>query len=195
VAADYRINAYFRGPNTVYVNLYVPSTLRWTEGGSALSLTQEGEYPYEDHVAFNMSATQPAEFALNLRVPEWAQGAQIFVNGTRQKDAPEPGKFASIRREWKSGDRVELELPLKARLESIDPQHSDTVALLRGPLVLMAVKPEQTGSLPKVTRAQLLAVNRVSEREWQVRSGDGAITMRPFTWLGSRPYTTYVKVS
>jgi len=195
VAADYRINTYFRGPGAVYVNLYIQSTLRWNENGAAMSLTQEGDYPYEDHVTFTVATTRAGEFALNLRIPEWAEGAQIFVNGMRRKETPVAGQFASIRREWRSGDRVELELPLKTRLEAIDAQHSDTVALLRGPLVLMAVKPEQTNALPKVTRAELLAAHRVSEREWQVRSAGGPITMLPFTWLGSRPYTTYVKVS
>jgi DUF1680 family protein len=53
VAADYRINTYLRGPQAVYVNLYVPSTLRWNENGAALSLTQQGEYPYEDRVTFH----------------------------------------------------------------------------------------------------------------------------------------------
>ena len=57
VAADYRINMYFRAPQAVYVNLYVPSTLRWTENGAALSLTQEGEYPYEDHVTFTVTTS------------------------------------------------------------------------------------------------------------------------------------------
>lgn len=195
VAADYRINAYFRGPQAVYVNLYVPSTLRWIEDGAALSLTQEGEYPYEDHLAFTLAASKPADLTLHFRIPSWAHGAQVFVNGTRQKETIEPGKFASIRRQWKSGDRIELELPLAMRLETIDAQHTDTVALLRGPLVLMAIKPEQTSALPKMTREQLLAAKRVSEREWQVAAANGPITMLPFTWLGSRPYTTYVKVS
>jgi len=94
-----------------------------------------------------------------------------------------------------TGDRVELELPLKMRLEPIDAQHADTVALLRGPLVLMAVKQEQASPLPKVTRDQLLAARRVSEREWQAASASGPVIMLPFTWLGSRPYTTYLKVS
>jgi hypothetical protein len=195
VAADYRINSYFRGHQAVYVNLYVPSTLRWTEGSAALSLTQEGEYPYEDHVTFSIATTQPTELTLHFRIPAWAQGAQIFVNGTRRKEAAEPGQFVSVRREWKTGDRVELELPLKMRVETIDAQHSDTVALLRGPMVLMAVKPDQASPLPKVTREQLLAAKRVSEREWQVASTNGSLTMLPFTWLGSRPYTTYMKLS
>jgi DUF1680 family protein len=195
VAADYRINMYFREPQAVYVNLYVPSTLRWNENGTALSLTQEGEYPYEDHVTISVTASQPAELTLHFRIPAWAQGSQIFVNGARQAGLATPGKFAAIRREWKTGDRVELELPLKMRLQSIDTQHADTVALLRGPLVLMAVKEELSAPLPKMTREQLLAAKRVSERGWQVTSANGPVTMLPFTWLGSRPYTTYVKVS
>jgi hypothetical protein len=179
----------------VYVVLYVPSTLRWNENGAALSLTQQGEYPYEDHVSFTVNASQPTELTLHFRIPAWAEGAQIFVNGARQKELAVPGQFAAIRREWKTGDRVELELPLRMRLEPIDAQHADTVALMRGPLVLMAVKETQSAPLPKITREQLLAARRVSERQWQVTTATGPVAMLPFTWLGSRPYTTYVKVS
>ena len=195
VAADYRINIYLREPRAVYVNLYVPSTLRWNENGAALSLTQEGEYPYENRVAFAVASSQPTDLTLHFRIPAWAQDAEIFLNGTRQPGLATPGQFAAIHREWKSGDRVELELPLKMRLETIDAQHTDTVALLRGPLVLMAVKEAQAAPLPKITREQLLAAKRVSERGWQVTSATGPVTMLPFTWLGSRPYSTYVKVS
>jgi DUF1680 family protein len=195
VATDYRINTYFRGPQAVYVNLYVPSTLRWNEKGAALSLTQEGDYPYEDQIRFTVTSSQPTELTMHFRIPAWAQGAELFVNGTRQKGLVEPGQFAAIKREWKAGDRVEVGLPLRMRLETIDAKHADTVALLRGPLVLMAVKPEPTSSLPKVAREQLLAARRVNEREWQVNSADGSVTMLPFTWLGSRPYSTYLKLS
>lgn len=195
VATDYRINAYLRGPRAVYVNLYVPSTLRWNENGVALSLMQEGDYPYEEHVRFVLTSSRPTELTLHFRVPGWAGGASINVNGTRQKELAAPGKFAAIRREWKTGDRVDLELPLKMRLESIDARHTDTVALLRGPLVLMAVKKEQDGSMAKFTREQLLAAKRVSERQWQVISSNGLVTMLPFTSLGGRPYTTYVKLA
>lgn len=193
VAADYRINAYFRGPQAVYVNIYVPSTLRWNENGVSFSLTQEGQYPYEDYVTFTVTNSKPTDLTLHFRIPAWAEGAAISVNGTRRKVVV-PGQFAAIRREWATGDRVDLELPLRMRLERIDAQHTDTVALLRGPLVLMAVKQEQDGPLPKVTREQLLAAMRVSERQWQVSSANGPVTMLPFTSLGERPYTTYLKV-
>ena len=194
VAADYRINVYLRGPQAVYVNLYVPSTLRWNEGGAALSLTQEGEYPYDERVRFAVTSSEPKELTLHFRIPGWADGADISVNGARQAGLAVPGQFAAVRRTWKTGDRVELELPLKMRLESIDAHHADTVALVRGPMVLMAVKENETAPLAKVTRAQLLAARRVSERQWQADSASGPVTLLPFTWLGSRPYTTYVQV-
>jgi hypothetical protein len=159
------------------------------------SLTQEGEYPYEDRVTFTVNTSQAANRTLYFRIPKWAEGAQAFVNGARQKDGVEPGKFAAVRREWKTGDRVELELPLKMRLEAIDARHADTVALVRGPLVLMTVKERQDGALPGMTRNQLLAARRVSERAWVAESASGPVNLLPFTGLGSRPYSMYVKVS
>jgi hypothetical protein len=194
VATDYRINTYLRGPQAVYVILYVPSTVRWTENGAALSLTQEGQYPYEDHVTFTVTSSKPTELTLHFRIPAWAEGAAVSVNGTRQIGAAKLGEFAAIRREWKTGDRVELELPLKMRLETIDARHTDTVALLRGPLVLMAVKPQQDAAVPQMTREGLLAAKRTGRDQWQVGSSKGSVTMLPFTSLGELPYTTYVKV-
>jgi len=194
MAADYRINTYLRAPQAVYVILYIPSTVRWMENGAALSLTQEGQYPYEDRVTFTVTASRPTEMALHFRIPAWAEGASLFVNGTLQKGSAKPGGFAAIRREWKTGDRVELELPLKMRLETIDARHTDTAALLRGPLVLMAVKPEQQAPVPHLTREQLLAAKRISRSEWQAGSSTGVVKMLPFTSLGELPYTTYVKV-
>jgi uncharacterized protein len=193
VATDYRINTYFRGPRAVYANLYVPSTLRCMENGSALSLTQGGDYPYEDQVTFTVTCSAPVELTLHFRIPAWAEGASVYVNGTPQKGLAVPGQFAGIRREWKTGDRVELELPLRIRLEAVDSRHRDTVALLRGPLVLMAVKKEQESPVPKVLREQLLAPQRVSERQWQVSSAEGPVKMLPFTSVGDLPYTTYLK--
>ena len=195
VAADYRINAYFRAPQAVYANLYIPSTLRWTENGAALSLTQRSDYPFEGQVTFTVTSSQPTELELHFRIPVWAEGASIFANGVLQKGLAVAGQFAALRREWKTGDRIELELPLKMRLEAIDARHTETVALLRGPLVLLAVKQQQSDPLPQVSREQLLAARRVSDRAWEVNAADRTVTMLPFTSLGERPYTTYVKVS
>ena len=71
VAADYRINLYLRGPQSIYVNLYVASTLRWEEDGAQLSLTQSGNYPYDGKVAFSLEVSKPVDMTLHLRIPAW----------------------------------------------------------------------------------------------------------------------------
>src|SRR5581483_8283095 len=135
----WRITAYFHGPQGVFVNLYVPSTLRWQENGGSYSLEQATEYPYSGQIRINVTASRPRDFAVFLRIPEWAKGARVSVNGMRGNWKAAPGSFAEIRRSWKTGDRIELELPLPVRLEAVDAQHPNQVALVRGPLVLMAL--------------------------------------------------------
>ena len=195
VAADYRINLYLRGPQSVYVNLYVPSTLRWEEDdGAQLSLTQTGDYPYDGKVVFSLAASKPADVTLQFRIPAWAPGAQIAVNGQAQP-MPVAGRFAAVRRLWRSGDVVELFLPLSMRLEPIDPRHPDTVALVRGPLALMAVKPAIDAPVPALSRSALLNAARSGQTEWRADAAAGPIILTPFTALGARPYTPYVEVA
>jgi DUF1680 family protein len=190
VAADYRINTYFRDAQGVYVNLYIPSTLRWTQGGAKIELTQKGAYPCEGVVQFEVKMSKSSEFAVNLRIPAWAEKASIAVNGRRVL-SPESGSFARLSREWKTGDRIELELPLTARLEAIDAQHPDTVALVVGPLVLFAIGESQS----KVTRAQLLAVKKMTPEVWHVDIASGVMKLMPFTAIEDQPYTTYLTVT
>ena len=191
IAADYRISAYFCEPNGVYVNLYVASTLRWTEGSNKISLTQTGTYPDSPEVRMDLVLGRPAEFTLNLRIPEWASGTTVSVNGKRVTTPVTPGRFASIRREWRSGDRVELELPLATRLEPLDTKHPNTVALLSGPLVLFAVG-ENT---PEMTRRQLLGTSKIGEGRWQAESSAGPVLFLPFTAIDTERYSTYLKLA
>jgi uncharacterized protein len=189
VAADYRINTYFRDARGVYVNLYIPSTVCWTHDGAQIALTQKSEYPFDSHVQFEVKTSKPAEFAVNLRIPGWAEKASIAVNDKRE--ATQAGTFAHLQRQWKNGDRIDVELPLTMRLEAIDAQHAETVALMAGPLVLFAM----TDAELKVTRAQLLAAKKSATQSWQVETASGQVKMLPFTAMGDEPYTTYVRVT
>lgn len=191
IAADYRISAYFRDAQGVYVNLYLPSTLRFTHGSAAASLTQTTTYPFNPLVQLDLKLSQPAEFAVNLRIPAWAEGATIVVNGKHLSSPATPGSFATIHREWKTGDRIELNLPLAMRLEPINSRHPDVVALLAGPLVLFAINDSPSA----VTRAQLLAAKKVATSRWQAETSAAPLTLLPFTSIDSERYSTYLKVS
>ena len=191
VAADYGINIYLHDARRIFVNLYVPSTVRWTQDGARVSLTQRSEYPLESHVRMEMAASRPADFEVQLRIPSFAVGAAVAVNGKRVMAAVEPGTFVVLRREWKTGDHIDLDLPLTKRLEAIDPRHANTVALLSGPLVLFAIGE----TMPAVTREQLLAAAKSGKENWEVKTAAGRMKMLPFTAIGDEPYSTYLNVS
>jgi len=190
VAADYRINTYLGSADGVYVNLYIPSTLRWTQGGTQVSLTQASAYPFDGAVKFDVNVLRTTKFAVHLRIPAWAEGASILVNGKAVAASAAPGKFVTIRRAWKNGDRIEMDLPMRLRLEPIDAQHSATVALLCGPLVLFAI----ADTPPAVSARQLLAAQKNGKQSWKVETASGAVTLLPFTAIEDQQYSTYLTI-
>lgn len=194
VAADYHLLGYFHSDHDLFVNLYIPSTLRWQRPAGAVSLTQTSDWPYDSQIAFTFQAAKPTQMTIHFRIPAWTRGAILSINGTRWQAPLEPGTFAPVQRTWKSGDRVELEIPLTARLEAIDPRHPKTVAVMLGPLVLFALKPAQESPMPTFRPADLTAMQRISEREWRASSGGTTHRFVPFTEVGSEPYSTYVNL-
>ena len=191
VAADYRLNTYFCDAGGLWVNLYIPSSVEWQNPNVRGTLTQTSMYPFADVVRFDLLVDHPHELSLHLRVPSWTDRASVAVNGKRQTTELIPGAFATLRRQWKSGDRVDLELPMMTRLEAIDGQHPETVALMYGPLVLFAI----TNDAPAVTRKQLLAAKRIKTSRWQVETTVGPMIMAPFTEIGDESYSTYLRVT
>jgi uncharacterized protein len=191
VAADYRILCYFHGSGGLWVNLYLPSTVRWiAEDGAQITLSQTGDYPLEGRVQMELRTSRPSNFVVRLRIPEWSSQTTVKVNGKRMH-APVQAGFATLRRRWQDGDRIELTMALPMRLEAIDKQHPDTVALLRGPLVLFAI-----GNPTPVSRDRLLAASRSSHpAEWRVETNSGPLLLRPFSTIEDEPYTTYLSLS
>ncbi|HXM59350.1 MAG TPA: hypothetical protein VN950_00745, partial [Terriglobales bacterium] len=115
----------------------------------------------------------------------------LSVNGNRVSDSVQPGNFAAIKRTWKDGDRVELELPMPLRLEQVDANHPNLVALVQGPLVLFAMADSQ----PSFDGNALLQAKPANNAtgDWLAMSTDGSrVTMRPFMNIEKENYSTYV---
>jgi DUF1680 family protein len=193
VAADYRILAYFHGAGGVFVNLYLPSTVRWTSAeGAQLVLTQTGDYPVEGKITMHLRASRPSNFALRVRIPAWSSQVEpvIRING-ESAPAPIQTGVATLQRRWKDGDYIELELALSVHVETIDPNHPDTVALVREPLVLFAI----VDNPPAVTRQQLLsAVQLPQQTTWRANTASGPLLFRPFCAINNEHYSTYLNV-
>jgi uncharacterized protein len=190
VVADYWINGYFHEPGAVWVNLYLASVLRWNEGETKVEMELEGTYPETPEVRLRMKTSHPVTFALKLRIPAWAEGASVEVNGKPVKLAVVSG-FATVRRKWRTGDTVELQLPMKPRFEALDETHPETVGVLFGPRVLFALASEQVVA----SKAHVLEIQQGGSGEWTLQSANGPVKMVPFTSVGDRPYLTYIRLA
>lgn len=133
---DYHNLIYFRDPQSLYVNLFIPSEVVWQRQGTSVKITQKTEYPETDVTTLTVSAPHPISFDLKLRVPEWAKSASVKLNGKRLSVATSPQTWATIHREWADGDVVEFQLPMQPRTIPIDVQHPNRVAIAYGPVIL-----------------------------------------------------------
>jgi DUF1680 family protein len=193
LTADYGISSYYKSQDGIYVNLFLPSRVSWSQNNTACTLTQNTKYPSENTTQLDFSLARPEAFTVYVRIPEWAGGkSSLSLNGNRTSNELIPGKFLALQRTWKDGDRVELELEMPLRLDAVDKENPNRVALMHGPIALFAV-----GDIPsQITRAQLLAATPApqSKEDWLVRTDGGTLTMRPFASIMSEGYRLYQTV-
>jgi uncharacterized protein len=135
--ADFPNLIYFHDPSGLYVNLYIPSEVTWERPEGEVLLTQETMYPQRDTSTMTLDMRRSAAFALKLRIPGWARQASVTVNGVAAEVECAPGSWATIARTWNTGDRVEIRIAQRLRMEPVDRQHPDRVLVVRGPVVLV----------------------------------------------------------
>jgi DUF1680 family protein len=119
---------------TLFVNLFIPSTATWAAQGMRVAL--ETEYPFEERVTLRIEQAPRRALALALRLPGWCDAPALRVNGEPAAVTPEAG-YARLTRRWRAGDVVELDLPMRVRVEPT-PDDPRVVAYLNGPVVLAA---------------------------------------------------------
>jgi uncharacterized protein len=124
---------YFRRGSTLWVNLFMPSTLAWSDLG--LVVRQSTAFPAGNSTRLQLTAARPVVATIRLRQPEWCVAMTVAVNGRRWKGRAEDDGYVAITREWRNGDRVEVELPMQLRIETL-PGTRDVIAFLYGPIVL-----------------------------------------------------------
>ncbi len=111
--------------------VYAPCEVSTMIRGTQVHLTETTDYPFREKVRLVLNPAAPLHFPLQLRIPAWAAGTTITVNG-RTAPAAAPGSFARIERVWKSGDQVEIVFPMKPR---VSRWFHNSIAVERGPLV------------------------------------------------------------
>jgi uncharacterized protein len=131
--------AYSTSNKSVWVHLFGSNELE-TElsDGTVVKLMQTTDYPWDGRVKIALELAEQAEFALRLRIPGWATGATVKINGSPAAVDIEAGTYASLNRTWKTGDTVELTMPMGVRLVQANPMIEELRAqgaVMRGPLL------------------------------------------------------------
>jgi len=194
--ADFHNLIYYRDDASLYVNLYVPSEVTWKRGDGVVKLEQDTRYPELETSTLTLQMNRSMKFPLRMRIPEWAQGASVKVNGMPYQTACQPGNWATVDRSWNSGDKVEITIPLRMRWQAVDAQHPHRAAVVRGPVVLVQDGmihepifrlPENNDDLNKY----LVADNEEGPGVFRFAPPDGANVMakfRPFYSVGGDYY-------
>jgi uncharacterized protein len=197
--------------DTVYVNLYAEGTASIDAGGGKVQITQKTEFPWDGAVRLSFESQSRQPVAVKLRIPGWARNEavpsdlyrfaqhldaapQVRVNGAVVRPQLDRG-YVTLNRVWRTGDVVELSLPMPARQVAAHPMvhaNAGRLAVQRGPIVYCAEWPDNDGqvrnvvlphgaSLAPVRRNDLLGgvtVVRASAQALSYRD-DGSIERTP----------------
>ena len=139
---------YFKSKDneSLFVNLYIPSTLDWTERN--VKVEQTTNFPKEDHTRLTIKGS--GKFAINVRIPSWAtKGFLVTINGKDQRVEATPGSYLKLSRKWKDGDQIELKMPFQFHLDPVMDQQN-VASLFYGPILLAAQEPEARKEWRKV---------------------------------------------
>ena len=140
---------YFKSKDNkaLYVNLFVPSTLKWTE--KKIVVTQKTAFPKADNTQLTIKGN--GKFDLNIRVPQWTtKGFFVRVNDKVEKVKAVPGTYLTLSRKWKDGDVIDLEMPFQFHLDPVMDQQN-IASLFYGPVLLVAQEQEARNEWRKVT--------------------------------------------
>lgn len=149
---------YSTSADGIYVHLYEDSELNWhLENGVGLKIAQKTKYPWEGEVEITVTPAEPTDFTFYVRIPGWADRAQVAVNGKAVSGAA-PGAYLPVRRRWSAGDVVQLKLDVVPQVIEANPRVADDtgrVAVQRGPLIYCLEEIDQ----PSGTALSDVAIN------------------------------------
>jgi DUF1680 family protein len=135
--AKYGELIYAHNDDNLFVNLFIPSQLSWRQKG--LVLAQQTAFPESEKTSFIVNAVKNGAFTINIRYPSWVKpGAiKVTVNGIAFKTDAQPSTYVRIKRNWRKGDKITVQLPMQTTTELL-PDGSNYEAVLHGPIVLAA---------------------------------------------------------
>lgn len=120
--------------NGLCASLYAASEVRAHVGdGTVVTISEQTDYPFDEVIRFKVAVPKTVSFPLYLRVPRWCETASVQINGRNVQVKPRPLAFVVLEREWRDGDTITLQLPMKISTHDW-VKNQNAVSVSRGPL-------------------------------------------------------------
>ncbi|MFF0767349.1 beta-L-arabinofuranosidase domain-containing protein [Nonomuraea wenchangensis] len=177
---------------TLFVNLFQPSTLNWSQRG--ITVNQTTSYPASDTTTLQVTGSVGGSWTMRIRIPAWTSGATISVNGTQQSVDTTPGSYATLTRSWTSGDTVTVRLPMRVAMKAAN-DNANVAAITYGPVVLSGNYGNTSlSSLPALTTSSI-ARTSTSALTFTATADNATVNLIPFYDAQGHNYTVYWNVS
>lgn len=183
---------YFHNDSTLWVNMYIPSKLRWEDKGVVVE--QVGSFPSDPGVEFTISAKKKSKFAIKLFKPSWAKMVTVYVNDERQNIQTIPGSYIKLHREWKNNDRIRLVFDYDFYIRTM-PDDINVVAIFYGPILLafettseLVLKGDQNSILSN------LSIGDSSSNTFHLQNNGQTYVLRPLYDIENQSYGVYATI-
>ncbi len=208
---------YAHDDSGIWVNLFIPSELTWSQHGVVID--QQTDFPVQPGTKLTIKTAADTKMSLHIRRPAWAgKDAKVSVNGVDEPATSESGGYFVVDRVWKNGDVVNVALPMSLYTETL-PDDASQIAILYGPVVLAGRLGTEgmTGKMPyagdqlqyqklPVPPVPVLVTNNQPVSDWVKPVADQPLTFKtsgvgqpadvelvPFYQLGPERYSLYWK--
>ncbi len=179
---------YFSEGTTLTVNLFMPSTLTWAARN--VTVTQATSYPVGDTTTLTIGGSPSGSWTVRVRIPAWATGASLTLNGAALDVAAAPGSYASVTRTWAAGDALALRLPMSVRVEPTN-DNAGTGAVFYGPTLLSGNYGDRTLSGPPSLDVASVTRTSTTSLAFTAQADGQNVGLGPFYDAHGHNYTVY----
>lgn len=186
-------NIYYHNDSMLYVNLYIPSIVKWRKKN--VQLDQDSYFPKDSTINFTISTKQESQFVLKLLLPSWSKEVDVYVNGKKQHiNKTSTASYLELNRLWHDQDKIKLVFHYDFHLKPM-PDNPNTFAIYYGPM-LLAFEYKSEVILKGETKEILknLSVSDLKKTTFQLTNNNKNYLLRPLYDIDNQSYGVYATI-
>jgi uncharacterized protein len=192
---EYHDLIYYKDADGLYISLYTASSVKWSKGKVPVTVRQVTDFPESEKVDILIGSDAKVKFPLRLRYPNWLTAPMTAtINGKSVAVKKDARGWAVFNRQWSSGDKLSVTLPMGFRVSRPDPSKAYPAALAYGPVTLAA-------RYSKGNPARLIDMDKVAQTfepvpgdrlNWRMKSNPDLLLRPFFRYKEGEPYFVYL---